>query len=570
MRKQIFILTLFSAMGLVVIAANVRSEDVDSYLHDFFKNPKQYINQKPKADYSQARDFEKQKGYFQKLVRKQREERQKDPSLKTPRDIIIDRAELKMEPGEKRAYFDNDRAELILGKNFENNLFKLHEDEKGQTLLMEGIAQTQMGWSNDYWPIAFGSLSMRYVFSRFYNNYMDAFNSYRQPHAYLEGRRQNRNRPLHADVSDDWSPAEKYDLLVGDKHFSLTNALKKEGLGYSDVKTREDAQGNIEIVSLKKDVALWMGKCHGWAAAATVVPRVDRDLTLRGAKGDWVHLHPDDIRGLVTLKWAQSDFKTFYVGGRCNKNLKKGEVKTDPETGAIYDDECFDVNPATFHAVMTNQVGLRERSVVMDATFDDEVWNHPIRHYEIASFFNPETKQQYSSVRDALAPYHFSGDPFKTLRETKWKEAHRYAKEWIAYKNRTGDEFRPKEVVGVVMNVTYLVETQPTHGTPYDDQMVKVTYYYDLELDEEGNMVGGEWYTNLHPDFLWGVVPDERPTNRVDKLLSTHYDGSVKSLIKIGGEKIDPSDKDTPFELSSLENQAPLATVIEYLVEKTR
>jgi hypothetical protein len=434
---------------------------------------------------------------------------------------------------------------------------------------MEGSAQTQMGWSNDYWPIAFGSLSMRYTFSRFYDSYMEAFNSYRQPYEYKEGRRQNK--PLEADFSDDWSPAEKYDLLVGDKNFSLTNALKREGLGYSDVKTREDAQGNIEeIVSLKKDVALWMGKCHGWAAAATAVPRIDRDMTLRGAKGDSVHFHPDDIRGLVTLKWAQSDFKTVYVGGRCNKNLKKGEVKTDPETGAIYDDECFDVNPATFHAVMVNQLGLREKSIVMDATFDDEVWNHPIRYYEITSFFNPQTGEPHSNVRDAMVPYHFSGDPFKTLRETKWKEAHRYSKQWIAYKNRAGNEFRPKQVVGVVMNVTYLVETQPTHGTPYDDQTVKVTYYYDLELDENGTLVGGEWYTNLHPDFLWGVVPGEKPQNRVDQFLSTHYDGSSKSLIEIGLEKLDPSGKYTPFELSSRENQAPLATVVDYLVEKTK
>lgn len=570
MRKQLFIFSLFF-FGVVLVAAKARSgDDADSFLKNFFKNPHQLINQKPPRDYSQAKEFAKQKEMFQELVRKQRAQTRKDLTLTSPRDRIIDRSAQKIEPGEKRAFFDNDRAELILGKNFENNLFRLHLDRDGRSMLMEGTARTQMGWSNDYWPITFGSLSMRYVFSRFYNNYMEAFNSYRQPYEYLNALRQNRNKPLNENFSDDWSPAEKYDLLVGDKNFSLTNALKQEGLGYSDVETRKDAQGHIEIVSLKEDVALWMGKCHGWAAAATVVPRIDRDITLRGTKGDAVHFHPDDIRGLVTLKWAQSDYRTLYAGGRCDKSLKKGAIETDPNTGAIYDDECFDVNPATFHVIIVNQLGIREKSIVMDATFDDEVWNHPIRSYEIVSFFNPKSQKEIRKIESAMAPYGFSGDPFKALREAKWKEAHRSSKQWIDYKNRTGREFRPKNVVGIVMNVIYLVETQPTHGTPHPDQMVKATYYYDLELDENDNLVGGEWYTNLHPDFLWTVAQGEKPRNGIDLRLQTNYDGSSESLIKIGREPMDQTGKYTPFEISSVGNQAPLATVVDYLVEKTK
>lgn len=547
MIKRVIFFGLISMMGLAMIGTAVRSDDAASkFLDDFFKNPKRLMDEKPSRDYSEAPEFEKQK----------------EDSSQTYRDWVIGRSKQQIEPGEKRAYFDADRPSLILGEKFENRLFNLPT---------KGKAKTQMGWSNDYWPIAFGSLSMRYVLSRSYDSYREAFNSYKQPHDYEMALKHNGHQPLNEIFSDNWSPAEKYDLLVGDTEFTLTKMLKEEGTGYSDAKIDQDTQ---TIVSLTKDVPLWMGKCHGWAAASTVVPRVDRDITLRGANGDLVHFHPDDIRGLITLKWAQSRFETLYVGGRCNKSLKKGEIQRDPDSGAIYDNDCFDVNPATFHTVITNQLGIRKKSIVMDATFDDEVWNHPIRQFRIVKFFNPETRKTYDTAKAALVAYDFKRDPFKKLRETKWEEAHRVSKQWIDYKNRTGNEFRPTSVVGVVMEVIYLVETKPRHEKPRPDQLVKVTYYYDVELDESGSLVGGEWYTNRHPDFLWGVGENTHPLNSVDIAISQQlgltYDGTAESLKKIAAQKIPDGYSGNLFKLSSSYNQAPVATVVDYLIEKTK
>lgn len=547
MIKQVTFFALISILGLASVGTDGRSDDtISKFLDDFFKNPKRVIDQKPNRDYSQAPEFEKQK----------------EPFSQTSRDWVIGRSKQQIEPGEKRAYFDQDRASLILGETFENRLFDLPT---------YGKATLQMGWSNDYWPIAFGSLSMRYVLSRSYDSYREAFNSYKQPHDYVLALKHYRHRPLSENVSDDWSPAEKYDLLVGDTLFTLTRALKEEGVGYSDAKIDQDTQ---TVVSLTKDVPRWMGKCHGWAAGSIAVPRVDHDITLTGANGDLVHFHPDDIRGLVTLKWAQSHFETLYVGGRCNKSLKKGEIQRDPDTGAIYDNDCFDVNPATFHAVITNQLGIRNKSVIMDATFDDEVWNHPIRQFRVVTFFNPETLKKYDTAKAALAAYGFKRDPFQKLRETKWGEAHRVSKQWIDYKNKAGKEFRPTNVVGVVMDVTYLVETKPRHEKPRPDQVVKVTYYYDVELDESGNLVGGEWYTNLHPDFLWAVGQDARALNSVDIAISKQpglaYDGTAESLKKISTQNLPDGYSRNLFQLSSIHNQAPVATVVDYLVEKTK
>ena len=39
---------------------------------------------------------------------------------------------------------------------------------------------------------------------------------------------------------------------------------------------------------------------------------------------------------------------------------------------------------------------------------------------------------------------------------------------------------------------------------------------YDLELDENFEIIGGEWYTSAHPDFLW--TPDQ------DAVAENYYD----------------------------------------------
>jgi hypothetical protein len=35
------------------------------------------------------------------------------------------------------------------------------------------------------------------------------------------------------------------------------------------------------------------------------------------------------------------------------------------------------------------------------------------------------------------------------------------------------------------------------------DAQRSVRYLYELELDRDGDIIGGEWYTHRPPDFLW-------------------------------------------------------------------
>ena len=55
---------------------------------------------------------------------------------------------------------------------------------------------------------------------------------------------------------------------------------------------------------------------------------------------------------------------------------------------------------------------------------------------------------------------------------------------------------KAKKIVAVKMDVTYVVENEPRVGEPYEDSLTTVTYWYDLELDAQHNIVGGEWYNN--------------------------------------------------------------------------
>jgi hypothetical protein len=47
--------------------------------------------------------------------------------------------------------------------------------------------------------------------------------------------------------------------------------------------------------------------------------------------------------------------------------------------------ECRDMNPGTWHVVVSNLMGLRQQGFVLDQTFDDEVWNQPGWSYRITN-----------------------------------------------------------------------------------------------------------------------------------------------------------------------------------------
>lgn len=322
------------------------------------------------------------------------------------------------------------------------------------------LADQAQPWSDDYWAIYLGCLGRRYADPKF-----PASSDWQDNHEYI------RQHPVAKLVSegsagiDRLSPAEKYDLLVGDSAGRLTAAMWAEGEEYYH------ASGEVET---------WMGICHGWAPASFMLPRPTKPVTVHAAGGDTaITFYPADIKALASLLWASANTVTRFIGGRCNDK--------DPATdanGRVISAKAFDTNPGTWHLAIVNQLGAAGRSLVIDATYDYEVWNQPMAGYEYR-YFNPQTMRLAPALKDATVTRDdYTHDRFKK------------------YRSRSAAAY-----VGVIMHARYMVEVDPTHHRsdgPSSDAVNTTIYKYDLELDAAGRIIGGEWFTGkAHPDFLW-------------------------------------------------------------------
>ena len=344
-------------------------------------------------------------------------------------------------------------------------VFSLKEIEQ-QNLLSAKL--DKVPWSDTYWPLYKGGLGARYSSASFeavgvnWESYQSAVLGNNSLTQVVE-----RNDPTEIAAL---SPSEKYDLLIG-RPEKRTNTPE----GFLTPHMWEDGKQYWERTG---DVETWMGLCHGWAPAAFMAEAPLDGVTAPSAvEGLNLQFFPSDLKGLLTFSWATSMYDSKMIGGRCNLT----DVKTDEATGRILDEECFDVNPGVWHLAIINQIGKAKRSFVLDASFDYEVWNQPLQSYSI-QYINPETAVTYSSFEQAkIALRDYKKDKF-----TRWRSA------------------QTKEVVGVKMQVTYVVENSPSHDLTDSVPVTRtVNYAYDLELDAKGEVIGGEWHMQAHPDFLW-------------------------------------------------------------------
>lgn len=362
-------------------------------------------------------------------------------------------------PG-KAPIADIDRPENLVDKLQHTRLKGMEEARLTKAALAESP------WSDDYWALYTGALGKRYADPKFPKSADWAEN-----HKYIQ------DHPAQAIVAagnqqavDRLSPSEKYDLLIGDAAGTLTKGMWDEGRYY------HERNGKVET---------WMGLCHGWAPAAYMLARPRKVITVKAADGRTnLRFFPSDIKALATLLWANGRSPTRFIGSRSNDK--------DPamdEVGRVTSEAVFDTNPGTWHMSVVNQIGVAKRSFIIDATFDYEVWNQPMVGYEY-TYFNPQQRRvagspaRAGSLAQATVPRaQFTNDPFKRYRSASYTS-----------------------IVGVAMRARYVVETSPSHATtdsPSRDAITAVDYLYDLELNADGTIVGGEWYQNAHPDFLW-------------------------------------------------------------------
>lgn len=324
--------------------------------------------------------------------------------------------------------------------------------------LGSGVAKTTP-WSDSYWPMYRGGLGQRYNDPEFAAYDWKGANDYIKAKPATELIREGKFESL--------SPSEKYDYLLGLSKFPLTASQWTDGFQYFS------RSGRVES---------WMGLCHGWAPASMMMPEPKKKIVLEG-----MTFFPSDIKGLSTLTWARGNFPTRFIGGRCNTQNPRSDRQ-----GRSSEHDCLDNNPGSWHMVVVNQLGISRRPFIMDASYDYEVWNHPVFFYEYV-YFNPRTQAEGK----------FGASVEKTGSWDKRKEF------------RSGDT---KTIVGVRMSVTYAVENEPSTDEDQTLESSSATYEYDLELNQRGEIIGGEWHSHDHPDFLWVPEPGAYPQTVGDQL----------------------------------------------------
>ncbi len=310
-------------------------------------------------------------------------------------------------------------------------------------------------WSDSYWPLYKGGLGQRYNDSKF------AALGWKESKEYVS---LNTVEALVANGRTlELSPSEKYDVLLGLNQLPLTESNWSAGKEYFD------EFGQVEA---------WMGLCHGWAAASMMMPEPKKKVDIETESGKMTFF-PSDIKGLVTLLWAKGSFDAKYIGGRCNSRNPR-----EDESGRSAETDCLDNNPGTWHLTVVNQLGVSKRPFIMDSSSSYEVWNQPVFSYEY-TYVNPRTKKKVKNLKGAL------------VRSGEWDDSK--------------SKFRSKDteyVVGIIMNVTYAVENEPSIKEDQEARSLQIEYEYDLELNQDHEIIGGEWDSSRHPDFLW--VPTKK------------------------------------------------------------
>jgi len=380
-------------------------------------------------------------------------------------------------------------------------------------------------WSAYYWSIKSGGLSYRYSpFNQTYHPTWKSYvNSYHQPADHNQFYNTSDWDTL---VNKMYSPSEKYDLLVGDLDYTLTNKMKEEGKYMS-----KDSDG---------DVPGWMGKCHGWTPASINEKRPVIAVNLTAADGKTViTFYPEDIRALATGYWAEAKYETKFLGSRCEYS-DFSTIPSDNETGLWDDYSCFTVNPATLVIVLANQLGVRKKQLIYDPDSNGQIWNQPVYGYSL-SFFNPVTQESgaYNQSRIDMATLKNSTNSSKILDLVNRKASSKAA-----------------SVIGVTMQVNFVFENPPIFGNKTKpDNVDSREYTFYLELDVNENIVGGEWTENSHPIFIWNPAEGKKINGYGDETVKT-FNGTVAELQKL-----------TEYAKEVSSENTVLGAIMKYLVE---
>ncbi|MFH2007039.1 MAG: proprotein convertase P-domain-containing protein [bacterium] len=392
--------------------------------------------------------------------------------------------------------------------------FKYNYEELSQ--YGEGWAE-QTPWPSDYWSYYEDSTNVRYHGSNVLSpmeKYDQAFNDWTPNMDLLP-------LDVHADCSSTYDGTMEDTRDEYYNHLGPAATWQHRNKGNYRARNKIDDDGDGKIDECGGDdydgIETWWGLCHAWVPAAILEPEPVKDVTING-----VTFTVSDIKALLITMYDRNS--SVMIGGRCNEK----EIERNEETGEVVLSECGDTNAGTWHVVAVNMLGIMKRAFAEDRTANYQVWNQPVRGFEIRS--QNEVSESEALVllgRDATAIY---VDQFDSPEAVRW--------------------------VHVDMTSHYVTESSNTTEGPLVPNIQQYTrqdhYEYILEINAAGDIVGGEWlpnYYNSHPDFLWLPIAQSSGNPSVSF-------AKVKHILDLSIKDDAPAPDDS---VDSFENTAALA-----------
>lgn len=221
--------------------------------------------------------------------------------------------------------------------------------------------------------------------------------------------------------------------------------------------------GNYEYPTVKKEWQRnsphsqdWSGICQGWAAASLIFDE-PLPVILKGAGGTQVPFGSSDVGALLAYYQAVDQVVPYRsLGQRCEETGANWPTHESPLS------ECRDTNAGSFHIVLTNKIGILKEGLLGDLTPTDAVWNYPIRAYssQITGYQEPTAGAAPGTVREALVTTE------------------------MVYVDKTSAHWNSLRTTNINTERTEI-------------------YSYRLELNQNGDIIGGQWLNGNHPDIMW-------------------------------------------------------------------
>src|SRR5690606_29740044 len=132
-------------------------------------------------------------------------------------------------------------------------------------------------------------------------------------------------------------------------------------------------------------------------------------------------------------------------------------------------------------------IGVNSQGFVAEVDRFADVWNQPVVGYE--SEIVGDVAVTPKDMRDGIA------------RKVQLKTVMTYTEELVPY----SPKYEAQGYRG-------FISKEPVTGTPAQSFSTR-NYEYVLELDQAGNIIGGEWVSETRPDMLWMKSKDPKFMN---------------------------------------------------------